>query len=149
MPPPPRGRFLVACRPGRADSVDGPCSALPRGAGSSWMREEAAGSEWRSASLSLTSQVALSHDLLFLPVHAGELPCPQLFLSQRDSQLFSPTWFVGELDCGAGVPAPWETLMDIPSLPSPSEDHFGFPRPPLPQVSILLQNHKSSTLPTG
>lgn len=44
----------------------------------------------------LTSLVALSHDLLFLPVRAGELPRPQLFLSQRDSQLFLPAWLLWE-----------------------------------------------------
>ena len=33
----------------------------------------------------VTCQVALSHDILFLPVGAGEHPRPQLFLSQRNS----------------------------------------------------------------
>lgn len=99
--------------------MDRTCSGLPRRAGSSWMREEAAGSEWRSSSLSLTSQVALSHDLLFLPVRAGELPCPLLYLLQRDSQLFLPSWLVGELDCGTGLPALAETLMDMLFLPFP------------------------------
>lgn len=92
------------------------------------MREEVL----RSGSPLLTSQVALSHDLLFLPVHAGELPCPQLFLSQRDSQLFLPSWLVGELDCGAGVPALGETPMDNSHPSFPSKDHFAFSLPPLP-----------------
>lgn len=124
------GRWEVPCLPlfpggddwqpaglGRGEAVLTPvrsCSELPRGAGSSWIRAETAGSAWGSGSGSFTSQVALSHDLLFLPVHAGELPSPQLFLFQRDSQLFLASWLVGESDCGTGVPAAWETPMDIP-----------------------------------
>lgn len=46
---------------------------------------------------------------------------------------------MGELDCGAGVPAPWETLVDI-SFPHPTEDQVAFSQPSLSQVSLLLQN---------
>lgn len=81
-------RERVACRPRRANSrphlVVRPCLELPRGSGSSRVEEEAAALMGIQLPL-VTCQVALSHDILFLPVSAGEHPRPHLFLSQRNS----------------------------------------------------------------
>ena len=76
------GRHGVACRPGRADSRTLHFLSLPRAAQRGWVflvKKGAVGSAWRSGSLLLTSQVALSHDLLLQPVRAGDSPTHSYF----------------------------------------------------------------------